>query len=243
MQRNDRLDITHAPVDDAVHEFVALCVETASRVRLRDAARKLAVAEVVIWGDRNLRRACQFRLRRIVPVHVKRPVVDAVVVEDFLQLRATGGENQIRRACRRQSPSVEVRGIEEVHVLHDDALLSGTEPPKHSCTVHHARVLLDDVVTGTRADVVTVRPDREPGIVRKERPQELVLVVRPERVRADAHGIADRERTGRVVGWSPEDWHYHEPSIGELVILHDGVAVIARLTLSAESLEDGVGGR
>ena len=79
-----------APVDEPRHDLVALRVEPPLGARLRHAVRELAAAQVVIRRDGDLHGPVQLRLRRIVPVDVELPHVDAVVLDDLLQLRAAG---------------------------------------------------------------------------------------------------------------------------------------------------------
>ena len=73
-----------------------------------------------------------------------------------------------------------------------DALLGRRLAFEHLLAIDDARVLLDEVVARARRHVVAVAPDRRPRIVGKERPQELVAVVRAHRIVARADRVAHR---------------------------------------------------
>src|SRR2546421_12979531 len=56
-------------------------------------------------------------------------------------------------------------------------------------------MFLDNVVAGAGWDVVTVRPDRGPRIIREERPQKFVAIILAKRILTRAHRVAHRKRS------------------------------------------------
>src|SRR2546427_608089 len=136
----------------------------------------------------------------IGPIHGEAPRVDAVVIEDAVQLRATGGQDHIGRARGRQRAAVEIRVVQEVHAIDDHALLGRCLAEQHVAAIDGAGVLLDDVVAGAGRYVISVRPHRRTWVIGEQRPQEFVAIVRAERIGARAHRITHRERT-LLLGW------------------------------------------
>src|SRR4029453_11443998 len=103
-------------------------------------------------------------------------------------LRSAAGHHDVRRALGRELLPIEVDVVEEVHAVDDHALFGRVLPLEHARTIGNARVLLNDRVAGARRYVVPVWPDGRPGIIGEERAYELISIVGPKRVGADAHG-------------------------------------------------------
>ena len=109
------------------------------------------------------------------------------------QLRAAGRHHDVRRAAGGSACAVEVGVVEEVHVVDDRRTApSPARPGASSRDRRRTRASGCTLVAGARRHVVAVGPDGRTRIVGEERPQELVAVVRPERIGARAHRVAHR---------------------------------------------------
>src|SRR5947208_1488734 len=102
-------------------------------------------------------------------------------------------------------------------------------------------MLLDDVVARACRDVIAVRPDSGPRIIRKQWALECITMIGAERIGPGANGVTHVERTLRVTRRPPEDWQHVQPSIRQLVITHHRVPAGLRLTLASEPFEDRIG--
>ena len=200
VHRDDRLAPVHVPVHHARHELVALRVEMLVGARLAHARRQLAVAQIVVRSDRDLLRSGEARVRGVGPVDREAPRVNPVVIEDAVQLCAAGSQDHVGCPSGRQRLAVEIRVVQKVHPVHDHALLGRRLAEQHVPAIDGARVLLDDVVAGAGRYVIAVGPNGGPRIIREERPQEFVAIVRAERIGARADRIAHRERA-LLLGW------------------------------------------
>ena len=190
VRRDDGLLGADPPVHDARHQLVALRVEASLGARLRHAAREPPVAEVVVGCHGHLHRAGERRLRRVVPVDVEGPCKEAIVPHDLPELRAAGGEDDVRRAGWRKLPAVEIGVVEKVHAVDDDALLGRRLAAEHLRAIDDAILLLHDVVAGARGHVVPVGPHRWPRVVGKEGPDEIVSIVGAKGIGADTQRVA-----------------------------------------------------
>jgi hypothetical protein len=112
-------------------------------------------------------RSVDLRLRRILPVDVEMPDVHDAVRQQRIELPAAARDHDVRRTLGRQRLSINVRVVEEVHILDDDALLGRRFAREHRFAIGDARVLLrrdgrrDPVVARARRDVVAIGPDRQ----------------------------------------------------------------------------------
>ena len=70
-----------------------------------------------------------------------------------------------------------------------EALLARRASSEHRAAFDHARVLLDHLVTRAARNVVAVRPQRRARIVREERPQEFISIVRTEWIVGRTHRV------------------------------------------------------
>src|SRR5262249_50881711 len=104
----------------------------------------------------------------------------------------------VRRARRRQTFAVNVRVVQEIHSVNDDALFAGRLALEHLRALHDTAMFLNHFVARAGRDVVTVGPDRRARIIGEERPQKFVAIVRAERVGADADRVAHRVRALRA---------------------------------------------
>src|SRR5262249_50339289 len=152
----------------------------------------------MIRGHGDLLRADGFCVGRILPINVKLPDEDPVIFEDILQLRAAGRHQDVRRARRRKPLAIDVRVVQEIHSVNDDALLAGRFALEHLRALNNAGMLLDHVVARAGRDVVAVRPDSRARIIREERSQKFVAIVWAERVGSGADRVAHRVRTLRA---------------------------------------------
>src|SRR5678815_419255 len=82
---DDGLVVPDPAIHEARHDLVTLRVEPPIDPGLRHAVRELAVAQVVVWRDRNPRGACDLRSRRVLPIDAERPDVEARVLHHLLQ--------------------------------------------------------------------------------------------------------------------------------------------------------------
>jgi len=82
MRRDDRLVSSEPAVHQSVHDLIALHVEPAFGIGLRDAARQLAVTQVVIRCDGNLPGTSGLGIRGVLPVDMNLPEVDTIVFKD-----------------------------------------------------------------------------------------------------------------------------------------------------------------
>ena len=131
MLGQQRFVIAEVAVDQPLHQLVALRIQAAIGVRLRDAIAQLAVAEIVVGRHRDLLRRGHGGLGGVVPIHVDLVEVDAVVLEDLHELRAAGRHHDVGRARRRKTLAVEV-GIEHEDAAVDHhALLGGGQTLQH----------------------------------------------------------------------------------------------------------------
>ena len=207
MRAHERFAIPDSPVDETRHELVALGIEPTIGARLRHTVGELPVAEVMIGCDRNSLRSRDGRLFRMRPVNMELPHVDDAVGEERVQLPAAGGDHDVRRAGGRKCLAVDVGIVQEVDVLHDDALLGGGQPRQHLRPIGDARVLLrrdrgrDAIVACACGDVIPIRPDGRTRVVREERAEELVAIVRAEGIGRGAHRVAHRVDALRVLRW------------------------------------------
>src|SRR5262249_38913669 len=94
--------------------------------------------------------------------------------------------------------AVNIRVVQEIHSVNDEALLAGRLAPEHLRALHDAGMFLDHVVASAGRDVVTVGPDRRARIIGEEQPQKFVAIVRAERVGACADRVAHRVRALRA---------------------------------------------
>src|SRR5258708_13581191 len=140
------------------------------------------------------------------------PEVDAIVVKDLFELRASSSHHDVRRAHRRQFPAVDICVVQDIHSVDDNALLGSGLAHKHPRAIRDACVFLNYVVAGAGWRVVAIGPHRRPWIVRKQRALECITIVPAQGVRPGAdritHGphslgllrrpsIAFRRRRGR----------------------------------------------
>ena len=149
--------------------------------------------------------------------------------------------------ARRQPLAIHVGVQHENAAVDHHALLGRRQTLEHLVAVGDAVVLLRDdfgqqVVAGAGGVVIAVGPDRRTRIIGKQRPLELVTVVRPQRVGRRAHGVAHGIGALRIVRRPREDRNHDQPAIGQLVVAHHGVAVVAHAAANAEAGEDGVVG-
>src|SRR5258707_5300617 len=151
----------------------------------------------MIWSYLDLFGTGDLRVRGIVPIDAKLPHEDRVVFHDLFQLRAAGRYHDVWRARRRQTLAVDVGVVQEVCAVDDDTLFGGRLSFQHLRAIGDARMLLDHFVAGAGRNIVAVGPDRRSGIIRKERPQEFVAIVRAKRIWPDADCIAHRVRALR----------------------------------------------
>jgi hypothetical protein len=151
----------------------------------------------VIWSHGDLLRAGDFGVGRILPINVKLPDKDSVILEDILQLRAASRHHNVRSARRRKPLAINVRVVQEIHSANDDALLAGRLALEHLRALHDACMLLDHVVARAGRDVITVGPDREPRIIGEERSQKFVAIVGSEGIGTGADRVAHRVRALR----------------------------------------------
>src|SRR5262249_8626430 len=83
--------------------------------------------------------------------------------------------------------------VEEVDLIDDDALLRGGLTLQQLVALDDTCVLLNDLVARAGRHIITVGPNRGAWIIRKERAQEFVSIVRAQRIRSRAdrvtHGI------------------------------------------------------
>ena len=86
MQRDDGLVIAEIAIHQPLHDLVALRIEFAVGAGLRYAVGQLAAAQVVIGRDGDLSGARDRGLRQRLPIDVKLPEVNPVVLEHFLEL-------------------------------------------------------------------------------------------------------------------------------------------------------------
>ena len=242
MDRNQGFVVAEIAIDEALHDLVALRIEADCGVGLRHAAGQLAVAEIVVRRHRNLDSLGEPGLRRVVPIDVKLVRVDSVVLQNLPQLAAAGGHQDIGSAGGRQTLAVQVGVIEEIHALHDDALLRGIPALEHGGAVDHAGMLLNDVVAGAAGNIIAIGPDRGAGIVGEQLPPEFVAVIRPQRVAALAQRVAHGVGLVGTAGDAIEDRHDEEPAVRQLVVAHHGIAIVALLARAAKAFEDRVGG-
>src|SRR6185503_16548262 len=78
MHSEKRLAIIDPPIHEPRHDLVALRVESRLRPRLRHAVRQLSIAQVMIGRYDDLLWPGYRRLRRILPIDVEFPDIDAV---------------------------------------------------------------------------------------------------------------------------------------------------------------------
>ena len=123
MQCNDRFVAVDVPVYQALHQLVALGVEPTVGVGLRHAVGELSVAEIVVGRHGDPGRTAQAGFRGVIPVDVKLPGVDAIVIEYLVQLRAPRGHDDVGCARRWQRLPVDVGIVEEIDAVDDEALL------------------------------------------------------------------------------------------------------------------------
>src|SRR5258708_8875487 len=176
MNGDNRFLLADPPIDQPCHYLVALGIQPPLRTRLRNAICQLSVAEVMIWRNRNLLRSGYFSIRRIRPVHMELPGVDSIILEDLFKLRSACRHHDVWRALRRKLFAVQVRIVQEVDAVYDHALLRGRLALQHFRSIRHAGMLLDHVVSGAGWNVVTVRPDGGPRVIREEGSKEFVTV-------------------------------------------------------------------
>src|SRR5579863_4616184 len=120
---DDRLVSTDSAVDESLHDLVGLHIEAALGSGLRDAARQLPIAQVVVWRNTDLARTIGFSIRRTVPIDVNLPEVDAIVIEDLFELCAPCRHHDVWCPRRRQFLAINVGVVEKIHAIDDDALL------------------------------------------------------------------------------------------------------------------------
>src|SRR5271157_4186649 len=233
----------HEPLD----QFVTLRIEAAVGTRLRDATAQLAVAEIVIGRHRDLLRWRDAGLGGVLPIDVHFVEVYAVVVKDLHELRAARRHHEVGRAGRRQPLAIYVGVQHENPAVDDHALFRRRQTLEHAVAVNDAVVLLRDyigqqVVARAGWVVIAVGPDRWVGIIWKQRALELITVIRPQRVGSRAHGIAHGIRALRIVWRSREDRNHDQPPVGQLVVAHYGVAVVARAAANAKAGKNGAVG-
>src|SRR5262249_43306847 len=195
---DDRFATRHPAIDEPRHDLVALRVESPIRARLRHAVRELSATQVMIRSHGDLFRAGDFRIGGILPINVELPDEDSVILEDIFQLRTAGRHYYVRRSARRRRLTVDVRVVQEIHSINDDALLGGRLALEHLRAFHNAGMLLDHVVARAGRDVVAVGPDRRARIIGEERPQKFVAIVWAERVGTGADRVAHRVRALRA---------------------------------------------
>src|SRR5438552_6789470 len=155
----------------------------------------------MIWRYSDFLWAGDFRVCCVLPVNVKSPDKDSIVLENLLQLCAACRHHDIRLTRRRQSLAVDIRVVEKIRAVNDDALLPGRLALQHLRAISDARVLLDHFVAGTGWNVVAIRPDRRARVVREERPQEFVTIVRAKWIGTGADCITHRIGPLRTRWW------------------------------------------
>ncbi len=245
--RQDGLMIAEVAVHEPLDQLVALRIEPAVGARLRDAVAQLAVAEIVIGRHRDLLRRRDGGLGGVAPIYVHFVEVYAVVLEDLHELRAARRHHDVGCARRRRPPAIYVGVQHENAAVNHHALLGRRQTLQHLIAVGDAVVLLRDhirqqVVARAGGVVVAVGPDCRAGIIGKQRPLELITVVRPQRVGRCAHGIAHGIGALRIVRRPLEDRNHDQPAVGQLIVAHYGVAVVAHAAASSEAGKNGVVG-
>ena len=95
------------------------------------------------------------------------PVVNAIVIEDLLELRATSRHHDVGRSRRRKFPAIDVGVVQKIHTVDHDALLGRWLARQHSRAIRDARVFLNHIVARAGWRVVAVGPNRRTWIVRK----------------------------------------------------------------------------
>src|SRR5262249_25435201 len=146
-------------------------------------------------SDCDLLRTSNACISRILPINMEFPCEDGVIFKDLFQLRAPRRHYDIRRASRRQTPSIKVRGVQEIDTVDDHTLLSGRLAPEHPGAIGDADMLLDDFVARARGSVVAVGPNRRSRIIGKQRPEEFIPIIRTKRIRTRADRITHRVGT------------------------------------------------
>src|SRR5262245_48068984 len=152
----------------------------------------------MIRSHGDLLRAGDFCVGRTLPINVELPNEDSVILEDVLQLRPARGHYDVRRARRRQTFAVDVRVVEKIHSVNDDALLAGRLALEQLRAFYDAGMFLDHVMATAGGDVVAGGPDSRARIIGEERPQKFVAIVRAERVGTGADRITHRVRALRA---------------------------------------------
>jgi hypothetical protein len=157
--------VPDSPVDELLHDFVALRVELAFGIGLRDTTRQLSIAEVVIGHNLDLKGTICLRIRGVIPVDVNVPEVDAVVIEDLPELRAPSRHHDIRRSRSRQFLAIDVGVVQEIHAVNDNALFGGELARKHILAICNTGVLLNHVVARAGCHVIAIGPNCRPRVV------------------------------------------------------------------------------
>src|SRR5258707_13938602 len=101
MDGNDRLVIADSSIDKPGYNLVALGVQAAISAWLGHATRELPITQIMIRSDADFLGANNFCVRRILPIHMKLPNQDRIVLHYLLQLRAARSHDDIRRTLRR----------------------------------------------------------------------------------------------------------------------------------------------
>jgi hypothetical protein len=143
-------------------------------------------------------RARNPRLGRIGPVDGELPREHRAVLQHVLELNTASRHHHVRRTCRRQRGSIDIGVVQKIDAVDDEALFGRRLALEHPAAIGDTRMLLDDVVARAGRHVVAVAPHRRPRIVGKERPQELVAIVRAHRIVARADRITHRVRALRT---------------------------------------------
>src|SRR5262249_12630 len=195
---DERFATRNLAIDEPRHDLVALRVEPPIRARLRHAVRELSATQVMIRSHGDFFRADDFRVGGILAINLELPDEDSVILENIFQCRTASRHYDVRRSARRQSLAINVRVVQEINSVNDDALLAGRFALEHLRALHNAGMLLDHVVARAGRDVVTVGPNRRARIIREERPQKFVAIVWAERVGTGADRVAHRVRALRA---------------------------------------------
>jgi hypothetical protein len=95
------------------------------------------------------------------------PVINAIVLEDVLELGSSGSHHDVRCPERRRCLTVKVSVVQEIHSVDDEALFSGRLPLKHACAVRDAYVFLNDIVAGAARHIIAIGPNGGTGIIGK----------------------------------------------------------------------------
>src|SRR5882724_951531 len=146
----------------------------------------------MIGSDADFLWASDFGVRRILPIHMKLPNQDRIVLHHFLQLRAARSHDDVRRSLRRKFLPIQICVIQKIHAVNDHALFAGWLAFQHFLAFSDAGMLLNYFVAGAGGNVVAVGPDGRSRVVRKEGAQKLVTIVRTQRIRTRADGITHR---------------------------------------------------